>query len=165
MQKIDSALKKIEACISGAGFISMICVIAVNVLARFIFQKSFAWAEEIAYMTFNWAVYFGICLVYRNQGLIAIDALVDRLSPKAQHAVQVLTFALVGVVNLALMVWGARLSVQGISRKTPMLQIPYLWIYICIPLACAILAYYSFGNMVKVLRGGAVESAALEDRS
>ena len=165
MKKAGDILYKAEAVVAGTSFVVMVGVIAINVLARFMFSKSFAWAEEIAYMMFNWAVYFGICLVYRSQGLISIDALVDRLPKMAQHVVQGFTFALGGVANIALVVWGTQLSIQGFARKTPMLQIPYFWIDICIPIACAILALYSFNNMIKILRGNEVEAASLEERA
>ncbi|MGE4549106.1 MAG: TRAP transporter small permease [Intestinibacillus sp.] len=165
MKKAGDILYKAEAVVAGASFVTMVGVIAINVLARFLLNKSFAWAEEISYMAFNWAVYFGICLVYRSQGLITIDALVDRLPPKAQKIVQVFTFALVGAANIALVIWGMQLSIQAVARKTSMLQIPYFWIDICIPIACAILAIYSFDNMVKVLQGKEVQAASLEERS
>lgn len=165
MKKAGDILYRVETLVAGAGFVTMVGVIIINVLARFAFQKSFAWAEEIAYMAFNWAVYFGICVVYRNQGLISIDALVDRLPQGVQRIVQVFTFGLVGVANIALVVWGMQLALQSFSRKTPMLQIPYFFINISIPLACLILMMYSFDNMIKVIRGKNVESAALEERA
>lgn len=79
MKKAGDALYKVECFISGAAFVVMVGVIAFNVFCRFITRSSYAWAEEIAYLGFNWAVFFGICVVYRNQGLISIDVLVDRL--------------------------------------------------------------------------------------
>ncbi len=165
MKKAGDILYKAEAVIAGTGFVVMMGVIIMNVLARYIFSKSFAWAEEIAYMAFNWAVYFGICIVYRNQGLVSIDALVDRLPDKARHIVQVFTFGLVGVMNLALVVWGIQLSLDGFVRKTAILKIPYFFIDMCIPLAAVILAIYSFHYMVNAIHGEDVKAASLEERS
>ena len=165
MKKAGDALYKVECFISGAAFVVMVGVIAFNVFCRFITRSSYAWAEEIAYLGFNWAVFFGICVVYRNQGLISIDVLVDRLPKKAQHAVQSITFALVGVVNIALIVWGTQLAVLSFARKTPALRIPYFWMYIEIPIVCCILMIYSFYNCYLSVRGRDVQSASLEERS
>lgn len=165
MKTLGNILYKIEVFVSGFAFLTMVGVIVFNVLARFIFSKSFAWAEEVAYLGFNWAVFFGICIVYRNQGLISIDALVDRLPVKVQRVVQVITFAAVGVMNLALVVWGTQLAMQGFARKTAALEIPYFWMYIDVPIACGILMLYSFHNMYTAIRGSVVKSASLEERS
>ena len=83
MKKAGDTLYTVECTVAGAGFIVMVVVNIFNVLMRFITSSSFAWAEEISYLGFNWAVFFGICVVYRNQGLIAIDVLVNRLPEKA----------------------------------------------------------------------------------
>ena len=165
MKKAGDVLYKAECIIAGAAFIVMVGVIIFNVLARFITKSSFAWAEEISYLGFNWAVFFGICVVYRNQGLITIDVLVDRLPKKVQHAVQAITFAIVGVTNIALVIWGTQLALAGFARTTASLRIPYFWMYIEIPIACFILMLYSFHNCYISLRGGDVEAAALEERS
>lgn len=165
MKKAGDALYKAECLIGGAAFLVMVGVIVFNVLARFTTRTSFAWAEEISYLGFNWAVFFGICIVYRNQGLITIDVLVDRLPKKARHAVQVVTFAIVGVTNIALVIWGMQLALAGFARTTSALRLPYFWMYIEIPIACFILMLYSFHNCYTVLRGRDVEAAALEERS
>lgn len=165
MKKFGDLLYRMELFIAGTAFIVMVGVIVFNVLARFLFEKSFAWAEEISYLGFNWAVFFGICIVYKNQGLISIDALVDRLPQKAQRIVQIFTFAVVGFMNIALVIWGMQLALQGFARTTAALQIPYFWMYIDVPIACLILMGYSFCNMITAIRGGSVRSASIEERA
>lgn len=164
MKKAGDTLYAVECTVAGAGFIVMVVVNIFNVLMRFITSSSFAWAEEISYLGFNWAVFFGICVVYRNQGLIAIDVLVNRLPEKAQSVVQTITFAVVGLTNIFLVIWGFQLAMNGWVRTTAALLIPYFWMYIEIPIACFILMIYSFHNCYICLRGGKVESAALQDQ-
>ena len=53
---------------------------------------------------------------------------------------------------------------NGWVRTTAALSIPYFWMYIEIPIACFILMIYSFHNCYICLRGGKVESAALQDQ-
>lgn len=165
MKKAGEIIYRLEAVISGAALVVMIFCTVGNVCARYILNHSFLAAEELTYLAFNWAVYFGLCIVYRNQALVAIDVIVDRLPEKVRHVIQIITFALVGLTNAALVIWGFRLAVSSFTRVTPALRLPYFWMYICIPVACLILCIYSFHNMVTVLRGGVVESASLELRS
>lgn len=165
MKKAGDILYKAECVVAGFAFVVMVGVIVFNVIARYIMHSSFAWAEEISYLGFNWAVFFGICVVYRNQGLISIDVLVDHLPKKVQNVVQIATFAVVGLANIALVVWGMQLAIQGWARTTAALAIPYFWMYVEIPIACFVLMLYSFHNCYICLRGGNVEAAALEDRT
>ena len=165
MKKAGDILYGIECVIAGLAFVVMVGVIVFNVIARYVMHSSFAWAEEISYLGFNWAVFFGICVVYRNQGLISIVVLVDHLPQKVQRVVQTLTFAVVGLANIALVIWGFQLAIQGMARTTASLAIPYFWMYIEIPIACLILMLYSFHNCYICLRGGEVEAAALEERT
>ena len=75
MKKAGDVLYKAECIIAGAAFIVMVGVIIFNVLARFITKSSFAWAEEISYLGFNWAVFFGICVVYRGNPKFCVNTI------------------------------------------------------------------------------------------
>ncbi|OOB80192.1 MAG: hypothetical protein BEN19_06255 [Epulopiscium sp. Nuni2H_MBin003] len=165
MKKISDIIYRLEILIASSAFAIMVIVTIANVLARFTIKKSFGWAEEIAYMMMNWSVYMGVCIVYKNQGLIAIDALVDRFPKKVQRILQIFTFGLVGCTNLALVVWGYQYAIASIDRITPMLRWSYIYINISIPICCAILAAYSFGYMIDTIKGEEVKEASLEERS
>lgn len=77
MKKLDQMLLKVTSAVGGVSFVIMVLVIVLNVFARLIFMKSFAWAEEIAYLFLNWSVFMGVCILYRHNGLVAIDVLVN----------------------------------------------------------------------------------------
>ena len=78
--KFEETLNKGAIAISSIAFVIMIVVIIANVITRYLFHSSLNWAEEIAYLCFNWAVFFGVAIVYRYQGLTAIDLVVERQS-------------------------------------------------------------------------------------
>jgi len=165
LEKIDKFLKKLEFIVGGTAFTAMVLLIVVNVFSRYLFSKSFAWTEEVAYLLFSWTVFFGACLLYSEQGLIAIDAVVNRLAPKNHRRVQIFTYALVFITNICLVVWGIQFSIKAWSRPTGILHIPFFFIDISIPLACMILAYYSGKFLIMTIRNQEIEEAALEDRA
>lgn len=165
MKTIRDVIAKIEVVVSGTAFVVLVGVVVLNVFSRFILLKSFAWTEEIAYLCFNWSVFFGVCILYRNQGLISIDAVVDRLPPKARHIVRSITFAMIFVMCAALTVWGWKFSVAAWIRPTAILQIPYFFVDVSIPLACAIMAGYSVDFFIRSVRGQDIQQAALEERA
>lgn len=163
--KIRQLLLKIETVISGTAFTILVAVTAANVISRFLFMKSFSWTEEISHLCFNWAVFFGACILYANQGLIAIDAVVDRLPPKAKRVARALAFALIFLMCVGLVIWGVKFSLSAWVRPTAFLHIPYFFFDISVPLSAAIMAGYSVDFFIRVIRGEEIEETALQDRA
>ena len=162
--KIDSALNKGAIAISSVAFVIMIVLITLNVISRYVLNSSINWAEEVSYLCFNWAVFFGVAIVYRYQGLTAIDLVVDKMKGKLRQAVLAFGYLLVTLANLGLIVWGVNFSIVAWDRKSPALKIPYFFYDISIPLAAILLLLYSTRFLIKTLRGEELENAALEDR-
>lgn len=163
--KFKDILYKIEAMISGLAFLILITITSVNVFYRIVLLKTIPWTEEVSYLCFNWAVFFGACMLYSRQGLIAIDILVDRLPPKARHAVSALSFAVIFVMCALLVVFGLKFSVNAWGRPTSFLHIPYFFFDISVPISAAIMAGYSVDFFIQSVRGKDVASLSLEDRA
>lgn len=164
ISKIERALDTGATVIAASAFVVMVTVISVNVICRYVFKTSLNWAEEIAYLCFNWVVFFGVAIVYRYQGLTAIDLVVDRLRGRAKQFVLLLGYLLVVLTNIGLIVWGMRFSIAAWARKSPILQIPYFFYDVAIPLAAVLLLIYSLKFLLMTLRGENMKSADLENR-
>lgn len=162
--KLDRVFDKICVVITSTAFLVIVAAISLNVICRYLFGKSFNWAEEIAYLCFNWVVFFGVAIVYRYQGLTAIDLVVNRLAEKPKKVVLVFGYILVTMANLGLIVWGTKFAMMAWERKSSFLQIPYFYYDISIPLAAIMLFMYSLKFLIKAIHGEDVDSAALEDR-
>lgn len=165
MDKFIEKLDKVTLFIAGIAFAAMIAITSINVFARYTVSKSFAWAEELTYLCFNWAVFFGICNVYKNQGLISIDTLVRKLPEKIQQKFRIVTFAIVFVMDIALSVWGWQLTIGGWQRKTANLYIPYTFVDICLPISMMIMGFYSAVFIYKEIKGNAVKQQSLDKRA
>ncbi len=165
MECIEKWISRIALAISGSAFVIMVTLITVNVFARYIFSNSLNWAEEVAYLCFNWAVFFGVVLLYANQGLTAIDLLVDRMPKTMKKISMVIGFFLVTLANIGLIVWGTEFAIAAFERKSPALKIPYFFYDLSIPLAGIFLLYFSVKFLVFTIKNKEIKSAALEERS
>lgn len=165
MQKVDDFLYKFEFVLSGIFFLGMVALTIVNVFCRLFLSKTLIWAEEITYMCFNWSVFIGICMVYKNQGLVSVGAIVDRLPEKGKRIVMMFVYGLVCVLNICMVVWGTQLTIQGMKRFTAALHLSYFWIDLSVPVGFIQLSYYSIRFFFMNLRGEKIEEAALEERS
>lgn len=163
--KFKETLLKIETVISAIAFAVLIIVTTANVICRLIFLKTLSWAEEVSYLFFNWAVFFGACILYARQGLIAIDVLVDHLPSKMRHVTRAISFALIFVMCVILVIWGVKFSINAWGRPTSFLKIPYFFFDISVPITATIMAGYSVDFFLQCVRGKDVASLALEDRA
>lgn len=165
MKKLLKLLDVVEQTISCVGFVIMFAVVTINVFSRYVLSKSFSWAEEISYICFIWSVFMGVCILYKKQGLICIDVLVNNLPKAVQRGIQIFTFAMLSVVNLLLIYYGYSLAAWAWIRPTASLRIPYFFIDMAPTTAFCILLLYSVRFLIMALRGEEISEKALEERS
>lgn len=154
-----------EEIISSSAFAIMLLAVSVNVVSRYMFSKSFAWTEEIAYMAFTYVVFFGACAVYKRQGMIAIDVVVDHLPRKIQKGCQIATYFLLSIGNATMVYYSYRLTAEAWVRSTANLRIPYAYIDVSAFIAFIFLTFYSLRFLYWTIINHSLENTALEDRS
>jgi TRAP-type C4-dicarboxylate transport system permease small subunit len=135
---LDRVLRGLLALLLGA---LTVCVF-LQVLVRFVFRYPLPWTEEVARLAFVYAIFVGATLAVRAQDHIAVDFMLALLPPGPRRAVRMLGTALVGVF-LAYMTWQGIefVRVTGI-QMTPVLQIPFRYLYAIIPLSGALMLLY-----------------------
>lgn len=92
-------LKNLEEILCGFCLVSMIGLVIVNVLLRFIFNYSITWAEEVSTILFVWSVFIGASAVYKHKMDIGIDVLVLKLPLHAQRHIRLLVRFLLLLIN------------------------------------------------------------------
>jgi TRAP-type transport system small permease protein len=65
---------------------AMVFVVSLQVLLRYAFNTSLDWAEDIARLTFVWAIFLAIPLGVRGGAHIGIELLTNHLPAPAQRA-------------------------------------------------------------------------------
>ena len=115
----------------------MVTTIFVQVLARYVFLASTPWSEEIAVYCFIWVVLLGTSLGVRSHGHLVADVLPDDLPAPVEKALVALSLALVTVVALVFLWYGADYARLGITRLSFSMGFPMVWIYVGMPIAGA----------------------------
>ena len=158
-------LKNIPEIVTCTMFAGMVIITCVNVFARYVLDSSMSYAEEIAYFCFTWSVFFGVCVVYKNQGLIAIGVLVDHLPKKLQLIVRTITFLALFIVNVVLVYYSMILATGAWDRVTPALRIPYFYIDISAVFAFTILGFLSLKFAYDTFKGKEIQEKPIEEQS
>ena len=92
-------LENLEEILCGFFLVTMVSLVVVNVLLRFIFNYSITWAEEVSTICFVWSVFVGASAVYKHKMDIGIDVLVLKLPLQAQRYVRLFVGLLLLLIN------------------------------------------------------------------
>lgn len=111
----------------------MTTLVFINVIARYLFNYSIIWAEEISQYLMIWIAYLGAGLALREGRHVALEILHDRLPPvitrRLRMALGGLVVAFLGTITVlgfqfSLFVWEQETPVLNISLGIPTLGIP-----------------------------------------
>ena len=91
---LEAADRAVRAALVGIVSI-MVAVVFAQVVARYGFNRSFGWADEIGRLAFVWSIFLGMAVAVRARGHIAIGLLLDQLPGIARSAAR----AAIGAAN------------------------------------------------------------------
>ena len=92
-------LSNLEEILCGFFLVSMVGLVIVNVLLRFLFDYSITWAEEVSTICFVWSVFVGASAVYKHKMDIGIDVLILTLPFPAQQYIRLFVSVLLLLIN------------------------------------------------------------------
>ena len=130
---------RFEELVGGVAFVGMTAIVFVNVVSRYVFNDPIPGADELATLCFTWAVFVGAAAGVRQRLHIGIEFIVNWFPPRGRAVLGLLVVALmaffVGIVGY----YGIKLMLSGNFKLTPVLQWPYTWIYLAIPVGAALM--------------------------
>lgn len=133
----ESRFERYFIAVNRAIIFAMMAVMATlvfaNVVARYVFNVSIIWAEEVSQYLMIWVAYLGAGLALREGRHVALELLHDclpvALRCKLRMAIGGLVVAFLGVITVlgfqfAAFVWQQETPVLNISLGIPSLAIP-----------------------------------------
>lgn len=113
---------------------SMASMVFVQVIARYAFNNSIHWSEELARFLMIWLGLVGASSIMRNDSHVAITLLLERVPPKLAFFMRIIGRLAVGIFIVMLIRWGIALALFFSEQKSPALRIsmsiPYSALYI-----------------------------------
>lgn len=148
---LDRLLRGLLALLLGV----LTACVFLQVLVRFVFKYPLPWTEEVARIAFVYSIFVGATVAVREKAHINVDFVLVLLPPPVARAVKLLGAALMAVF-LCYMMW------QGIEfvrltgvQVTPVMQIPFRYLYLVIPSSGALMLLYLILGTLDELRAGA----------
>jgi len=117
------------------------------------FQISAVWSEELARLTYVWMVFLGTAVLIKDDGLIRVTVLVDRIGKRPARILRVLTDIAI-LPFLVIITWGA-LTNTVLNWKTFAPTVDWLrmgYVYLVIVIAGLAMIWYQLANIADLVR-------------
>ncbi len=120
----------------------MTTLVFINVIARYLFNYSIIWAEEISQYLMIWIAYLGAGLALREGRHVALEIVHDRLPALLSRRLRMVLAGLVLAFMGTITVLGFQFSIFVWSQETPVLNIPLGIPTLAIPIGTLLFAVH-----------------------
>ena len=131
-------LNNFEEIIAGVALVVMVGLVVYGILNRYVLERPSVWAPELAGLFFTWAVFLGAAAAWKRNMHISIDFIATRMSPRVQSVIRVATDVIILIFLAYATYLATRLSISSHTRLSPVLRVPFTFVY-----AGAVLAFAS----------------------
>jgi len=144
----------------------MFLITFYQVVARVVLQVSSVWSEELARFTYVWMVFLGAALLVKDDGLIRVTVLTDRIGKRVATVLRIITDIAI-LPFIVVMTWGAwtntRMNWKTYAPTIDWFSIGY--VYLIIFLSGLIMLGYFLLLLVQNARVAFSEAAGDSRRS
>jgi C4-dicarboxylate transporter DctQ subunit len=136
---IDKVIDFINRYIAAIGISGGVAIAFTNVVARYAFDASLTWASELTTYLFLWSVFFGAAYCFKKDAHIAINILVEKVSPSTGKFLMLISYIITLVFLCAISYYGYEylLLVHELEETSIDLELPMWIIYLVIPVSFA----------------------------
>ena len=140
----------------------MTVVTFVEVVRRYFFGASYAWAEELVRFLLVWVTFLGGSAAFYTGNLICFDMVTSKVSPRMQVILGliggVLVFFILGVFFKY--GWNYAMSRPIQFQRSPGLGLPMVYVYISIPIGLGLMLFYNVCAMLRLVRAACGKGGA-----
>ena len=151
-------LKGAANIIGGGLFLTLFVVFVVQITARFVFNKPIAWTDEAAVILYVWVILWGAAAIVPEREHVVFDLVWNSVNRRARQGMRIVGNLLIGGLALAALPasWD---YVHFMQREgTPVLNIPFMWVFLPFVLLMAALAIRAVVNIWNAFRGVGLEA-------
>lgn len=132
--------------------ILMAIVMGSQVIARYVFNHSLFWSEEVGRIVLVWLTFLGSTIAYKRKLHVGIDFLVRKLSPRGRRVCFVITIGVSFIFFATLVILGIKFLSVASMYKTAALGIPGTFTYSIIPISGVIFIIHALNILLEALR-------------
>jgi TRAP-type C4-dicarboxylate transport system permease small subunit len=130
-------------------------ITVVQVFNRYVLQSSLDWSEELARYLFIWAVYVGCSYATQMDRHLEVTILRTIFQGKFARPITILA----SIFTVAFCIFATILGIKfviflaGTGQKTPALEVPAYWVYLCMPVGLGFMALRTIERLWWLITG------------
>jgi TRAP-type transport system small permease protein len=153
VDRFDEILEKIINIIIIPLYLNLIIVVFLQVFFRYVIQKPFPAANELALYSFVWIVYLTAALAVRKRTHFNVELLEKYLKgtklERFHH--MVVTLLMLGMA-IVLTVYGGKAAILGMDRLSPGSDLPLIYTVISVPICGLLMTFFLSIDFLKLCR-------------
>ncbi|MCB1474347.1 MAG: TRAP transporter small permease [Rhodobiaceae bacterium] len=159
LDRLIAGYTRLLRVIAGTTMSIIVVVMVVQVVARYVFNGSLIWAEELCRYLLIWQTFLYVGMAYQRGELVSVEVVPLMLSPRVRFALKVLV-TVPALTFLWLMMtngydYAGRFSNQVIPAidfiSTSLIGKPVglsiFWVYISVPIGCLLLGLHLIASL------------------
>jgi TRAP-type C4-dicarboxylate transport system permease small subunit len=150
MLRIHLIMDKLLFYLVSAALGGVVSICFIQVVARYIFNASFVWAEEISVVIVLWATWWGACLGIKNGNHLRISILEEKIAPRSGIILRLSLYSLV-IPFLAVIAITSKTLIESSAFLT-LFSLPSVSrnvINYSVPTGCLLMIYYVLRSMIS----------------
>ena len=148
------SLDKLSAIFAGFLMFAALTISFSEIIARYIFEYSFYWAEEISIYLVIWSTFFGACSATQKGEHIRVQIFIRRLNRNVIVKIELVCTVLCIAFSVLLFSSGISLVYEAKSYGTAsisLLQAPLYIPYLIVPLGAGLMTLQLLYRLIKLL--------------
>jgi C4-dicarboxylate transporter DctQ subunit len=143
MARINAVVDAVLFYLLAVTLAAVVGICFLQVVARYIFNASFTWAEEVSIILLLWATWGAACYAVKQGAHLRVRILDERINERAGLILR-LTLECLAVPFLVVIALTGRLVIDAMTNMTLMSlpSIPRNIMYVSVPSGCVLMIYY-----------------------
>ena len=150
MARINSLIDTVLFYLMASALGALVGICFIQVVARYLFQASFTWAEEVSIIIMLWATWGAACLAVRQGRHLRVHILEERVTLRTGLLIRV-GFEFLAILFLVAIAIFSRYVLKAMENQTLMSlpTVPINTMYLSVSAGSVLLAYYFLRSLVN----------------
>lgn len=115
---------------------TLVVIMTLQVIMRYVFNNSLSWPEEISRYLFIWFVYIGVSYSVKENNHLRIDILLLYMNDPVKKILQIIGDLAFLIFNIIMVVggYGVFQKILRTGQTSPALLLPMAFVYLSLPI-------------------------------
>lgn len=149
--RLNETLSKVCIFVGAIGVCVMVVTFGWLVFGRYVLNVTPTWVEQLALVLVCYITFLGAAAGINSQSHLGVTLFRDMTPPKMQLVLRGVSYAIVGLLGVAMCIFGLELTQFGWSTLLPMLDVPEGVRTASAMICGALVALFSFSHLLLLI--------------